>query len=82
MDFGNIYPKENEQLFKSILEKGGTVITEYEENVKPIPQNFPRRNRIISGLSKGIIVTEASKKSGSLITADLALEQGREVFAP
>lgn len=79
--FNNIYPKENIELFKNILDRGGAVITEYEENVQAIPENFPKRNRIISGLSSGIVVTEAKERSGSLITADLALEQGKEVFA-
>lgn len=81
MAFGYIYPKENEKLFLEIINSGGAVITEYEINEKPMPQNFPMRNRIISGLSSGIIVTEAHKKSGSLITVDLALEQGKEIFA-
>jgi DNA processing protein len=80
-DFGNIYPRENAELIKRIIDEGGAVLTEYEINEKPLPINFPRRNRIISGLSQGVIVTEASQKSGSLITADLALEQGKEVFA-
>lgn len=79
--FGNIYPRENAELIKKIISVGGAVLTEYEINEKPLPINFPRRNRIISGLSQGVIVTEASQKSGSLITADLALEQGKEVFA-
>ncbi len=79
--FQNIYPKENIDLLKEIINKGGAVVTEYEEDILPLPQNFPRRNRIISGLSQGVIVTEAKEKSGSLITADLALDQGKEVFA-
>lgn len=81
MDFGNIYPKENEKLFWKIINSGGAVITEYEMEEKPLHQNFPMRNRIISGLSSGIVVTEAHKRSGSLITVDLALEQGKEIFA-
>lgn len=79
--FGNIYPRENMELIRNIIDTGGAVITEYEINEKPLPQNFPRRNRIISGLSSGIVVTEAPIRSGSLITADFALNQGREVFA-
>lgn len=79
--FGNIYPRENVELIKSIINSGGAVITEYEINEKPLPKNFPKRNRIISGLSDGVIVTEAPARSGSLITADLALEQGKDVFA-
>lgn len=81
MVFGNIYPKENISLFWEIINNGGAIITEYEQDILPKPQNFPKRNRIISGLSAGIVVTEAPKKSGSLITADLALEEGKEVFA-
>ena len=79
--FNHIYPKENIGLLKDIINSGGAVITEYEADVLPIPENFPKRNRIISGLSKGIVVVEAGKRSGSLITAELALEQGKEVFA-
>ena len=79
--FKHIYPKENVNLFKKIIEKGGAVITEYEEDEYPMPENFPKRNRIISGLSDGIVVVEAARKSGSLITADFALEQGKNVFA-
>ncbi len=75
-----IYPKENTNLFKSIL-KNGLIISEYVVGSKPMPSNFPERNRIISGLSSGVIVVEAAKKSGSLITADLALEQGKTVYA-
>ena len=79
--FKYIYPKENERLFQSIVNLGGAVLTEYEEEIKPFPENFPKRNRIISGISKGVVIVEAPEKSGSLITADIALEQGREVFA-
>ncbi len=79
--FNNIYPKENKELFNKIIESGGAVITEYQEDVKPLPTNFPQRNRIICGLSDGILVTEAAARSGSLITAEIALEEGKEVFA-
>lgn len=79
--FNNIYPKENIKLFCEIINSGGAVVSEYAEDVKAVPQNFPKRNRIISALSSGIVVTEATKRSGSLITADFALEQGKEVFA-
>lgn len=79
--FKHIYPKENMKLFYKIIESGGAVVTEYDENVKPLPKNFPERNRIINGLCNGIVVTEAGKRSGSLITAELALNEGREVFA-
>ncbi len=76
-----IYPKDNNKLYMDILEKNGLIITEYVVGTKPKPMNFPARNRIISGLSFGILVVEASKNSGSLITADFALEQGKNVYA-
>lgn len=76
-----IYPKQNIELAKRIISSGGCIITEYPLGTNPEKLNFPQRNRIISGLAKGVLVVEANEKSGSLITADFALEQGREVFA-
>ena len=76
-----IYPKSNIELAKKILESGGCIVTEYPLGIKPQKTHFPQRNRIISGLSKGVLVVEAGEKSGALITADFALEQGKEVFA-
>lgn len=76
-----IYPKENEIIAQKIIEYGGAIISEYPVGAKIEKKNFPARNRIISGLSQGVIVVEAKEKSGSLITADFALEQGRDVYA-
>ena len=75
-----VYPKENEYLAKQIIEKGGAILSEYPLGTKPEKMNFPARNRIISGMSEGILVVEAKEKSGTLITVDFALEQGRDVF--
>ena len=77
----SIYPKENEIIAQKILEYGGAIISEYPVGAKIEKKNFPARNRIISGLSQGVIVVEAKEKSGSLITADFALEQGKDVYA-
>ena len=76
-----IYPPENEELYRTIADKGGAIITEMPFGWSPRARDFPRRNRLISGISYGVIVVEASRKSGSLHTARFALEQGREVFA-
>lgn len=76
-----IYPKQNIELAKNIIKSGGCIVSEYSLRTKPEKLNFPQRNRIISGLSNGVVVVEASEKSGSLITADFALEQGKDVFA-
>lgn len=76
----NIYPRRNIGLYKEITEHGA-VISEFPNEAPPDRWHFPQRNRIISGLSLGVVVVEAPKKSGALITADFALEQGRDVFA-
>lgn len=75
----SVYPKENRELLRKIAERGA-VISEYSPFTPPSAGYFPARNRIISGLSRGTIVVEASEKSGAIITADLAKEQGRDVF--
>lgn len=75
-----VYPPENDKLMEKIIHTGAA-ISEYLPGFPPKPQNFPARNRIISGISLGVVVIEAGENSGSLITADFALEQGREVFA-
>ncbi|MBR2786003.1 MAG: DNA-processing protein DprA [Clostridia bacterium] len=76
-----IYPYENKNLYERILENNGLIVTEYVIGTQPSKINFPARNRIISGLADGVTVVEAQKRSGALITADFALEQGKEVFA-
>jgi len=77
----HIYPDENIPLAREIVAHGGALITEMPIGWEPRARDFPRRNRLISGLSLGVVVVEAAKRSGSLITARLALEQNREVFA-
>ncbi|MDO5344455.1 MAG: DNA-processing protein DprA [Lachnospiraceae bacterium] len=74
------YPQENFPLYQELLERGG-VLSEFPPGSRPLPFHFPLRNRIISGLADAVIVVEAREKSGSLITADLALEQGKDVYA-
>ena len=75
-----VYPASNLSLYREIEEKG-LILSEYEAGVKPFKGNFPQRNRIIAGLSKGTIVVESKNRGGSLITADLALEFNRDVYA-
>lgn len=75
-----IYPPTNESLYQQVAEEG-SLVTEYPAGTSPDSWHFPARNRIISGLSRGVVVVEGGRQSGALITADFALEQGREVFA-
>jgi DNA processing protein len=76
-----IYPAENRGVYEEIIKKRGAVVSEFPFGTKPRKENFPMRNRIISGLSQAIVVVEAGKRSGTLITAKWALDQGKEVFA-
>ncbi len=78
--FGHIYPTENKGMCKEIIQEGGAILTEYGPESRPEKMHFPARNRIISGLSNGVLVVEAKEKSGTLITVDYALEQGKEIF--
>lgn len=75
-----VYPEENGRLYTEIVAQGGAVITEYAPGVLPFNYNFPARNRIIVGLSQGVLVAEAAKRSGAIITANLAADAGREVY--
>jgi DNA processing protein len=76
-----IYPKENKKLAERIVESGGTIVSEYPMGTFPAPQNFPIRNRILSGMSVGVLVIEAAEYSGTRITARCAMEQNRDVYA-
>lgn len=75
-----IYPEENRELFYSILKNGGCIVSEYEPDMEVDMKNFPKRNRIISGISDGVLVVEAGYKSGSTITGRLGLQQNKKVF--
>lgn len=76
-----VYPMENKKIFDRILESKGTIVSEFKLGTAPNRYNFPKRNRIISGLSEKIVVVEAKNKSGSLITVEYALQQGKDIFA-
>jgi DNA processing protein len=76
----NLYPKTNIKLFEDMIANGGAVVTSFPMRMQPWAQNFPARNRIIAGLSRGCVVVQAAEKSGTRITAQYALQQGREVF--
>lgn len=75
------YPKSSANIYRNIVSGGGGIISELAPGTNPLPQFFPRRNRIISALADAVVVVEAKKRSGSLITADLALDQGKDVYA-
>ena len=81
IDDKSIYPRSNYYLSKKIVSEGGAVISEFPIGTLPLRYNFPQRNRIISGLSLGVLVIEAGERSGALITASCALDQNRDVFA-
>ncbi|MGI6357529.1 MAG: DNA-processing protein DprA [Bacillota bacterium] len=79
--FSHIYPREHRQLAMDLIDKGGTIISEYWPEAEPLAYHFPARNRIIAALAEAVLVVEADAKSGSMITVDHALDLGREVFA-
>jgi len=76
-----VYPREHRKLVEELLAAGGALASEFPLETPPAPQNFPYRNRVISGLSLGVLIVEAAENSGSLITARMAMEQNREVWA-
>ena len=76
-----VYPQENLRLYGEILDNGGAIVSEYLPGMPPISSNFPARNRIISGMSRGVLIVEGAKRSGAMITVDYANDQGRDVFA-
>lgn len=76
-----IYPKENTRLANEILKNGGAIVSEYKLGEKSSKEKFPKRNRIISGLANSIVIVEAKRKSGALITANFGLEQGKDIYA-
>jgi DNA processing protein len=78
--FDFVYPTQNKNLFAKIIDGNGAVLSEYYPTIEPIAWQFPHRNRIVSGMSKGVLVAEAAEKSGALITAHLALEQNKELM--
>lgn len=77
----HVYPPENKNLFQKVIDNGSTIISEYPPGTPPLGRQFPARNRIIAGMSRGILVVEAAERSGALITSDFALEEGRDVFS-
>lgn len=81
VDETSLYPRQHRKLARRIVEAGGAVISEYPSGTGPEKYHFPARNRIIAGLSRGVLIIEAKEKSGALITADLALKENRDVFA-
>lgn len=79
--FNSIYPKENIDIARKIVENNGLLITEYENNIKASSDRFLERNRIVVGLSKGVLVIEAAYRSGTSVTAKIALKNSKKVFA-